>query len=144
MDSEINETQKIVNKIEYKWNAPLLPGTIICSTYGNWNDEKVVGIFCVLYDESLDGNIFDKDNILAVKVSSQNTLASNYSCKINTAFNQFMDKNCIVCCSKVHLLHKSKQVYKVLGQLDKHTYARVVKTYISYAHSVERQLLDRI
>ena len=124
--------------------APLVPGTIVCSSYYTFEGEERTGVFCVLYDEMLDNGIFESRNVIACKVSSQNTLISNYSCGINRLYNDYLDKDCIVCCSKIHVLHKTHNVYRVLGVLDRNTYSRVVKTYTRFRREVERQMFDRL
>ena len=128
----------------YDWNMPLMPGTIVCSTYQDFNGESKVGIFCVLYDEQLDNNIFTKKNTICIKLSTQTTLVSNYSCKIDIETNRFLNSPCIACCSKLHLLHKESNIYKVLGMLDKKTFKDIVKTYARFSNEVERQMFDKL
>ena len=43
--------------MNYDWNKPLLPGTVICSKYNNFEGEQTVGVFMVLYDEQTDSSI---------------------------------------------------------------------------------------
>ena len=92
----------------------------------------------------MDGSISEKRNVVACKISSQVTLAADYSCMVSAQRNTFFDKPCMVCTSKVRVLDKVKNVYKILGQLDSYTFARVVKTYVKFSNEVNRQLLDRI
>lgn len=143
----MKEEKLIMNenvKPTYNWSSPLLPGTIVCASYEDFDGVKRVGLFCILYDEQLDGSISEKRNVVACKVSSQVTLAADYSCMVSAQRNAFFDKPCMVCTSKVRVLDKVKNVYKILGQLDSYTFARVVKTYVKFSNEVNRQLLDRI
>lgn len=128
----------------YDWNAPLMPGTIVCASYCDFDNEKRVGLFLVLYDEQLDSNVFSKKNVVCIKLSTQTTLVSNYSVKIDMRKNDFLDKNCIACCSKIHLLHKESNVYKILGHLDATTCKNVFKSYFKFVSETQRQFIDRI
>lgn len=140
MNDELNvETQN-----NYNWNRPLIPGSLVCSSYSTFDGERVCGIFMILYDESLDNNIQHKMNCVALKVTSQQTLVDSYVVPISQEYNNYLDKPCMVCCSKTHVLSKNKEIYKYLGQLDSHTYRRVVKTYKKWSNELDRQLLDRI
>ncbi len=129
---------------EYNWNAPLVPGTIVCAAYNEFEGERKAGIFCVLYDEQLDNNILQKKNVFAIKLTTQTTLTGNYSVEVLLNRNDFLDKQCVACCSKVHILHKIHNVYKVLGVLDPITMKNIYKTYNRFVTEVERQILDRV
>lgn len=128
----------------YDWNMPLMPGTIVCAKYQDFEGQDRVGLFCVLYDEQLDNNVFEKKNTICVKISSQTTLVGNYSVRVPLDKNDFLKSPCIVCCSKTHVLHKSLNIYKVLGVLERSTYAQVVKSCLKFTNEMERQLIDRL
>lgn len=128
----------------YNWNDPLVPGTVVCAKYNQFDGTRVEGIFCVLYDEQFDNNVATRKNILAIKLSSRMTLVSNYSVDIDMDKNKFFQANTIACCSKVHILHKEHQVYKVLGKLDTITYTKIFKLYARFISETERQALDRL
>ena len=136
--------ENVQQNITYNWNAPLLPGTIVCANYGDFNGEKRVGLFFVIYDEQIDNNVFSKKNVVALKITSQTTLVSNYVATISNIKNQFLDKPCMVACSKVHVLHKEDNVYKVLGMVDPSTCKKVFQSYFKFISETERQLIDRI
>lgn len=129
---------------DYNWSRPLLPGTIVCSNFNTFDGEKKVGLFVILYDEQLDNTMIDDMNVLAIKLSTQNSCVANYSVQISTDLNNFLNDDCIACCSKVHTLHKRDQIYKVLGQLHPATYHRVFKTYAKFANEVQNQLLSNL
>lgn len=128
----------------YDWNKPLLPGTVICSKYNNFNGEETVGVFMVLYDEQTDSSIIEEKNVLALKLSTKGTLLSNYSVQIDRRLNNFLNDDCIACCSKIHILHKQKQIYKVIGQLHPATYHKVFKIYNKFNNEVMSQLINNI
>ena len=128
----------------YDWNRQLEPGTIICSNYNTFDGEQKVGIFMVLYDEQNDNNVVDSKNVIALKLSTQGTCVSNYSVQVDKDLNNFLDADCIMCCSKVHVLHKTKQIYKILGMLHPATYHRVFKVYHRFNRAVEDQLISNL
>jgi hypothetical protein len=130
--------------MRYDWNRRLEPGTIICSNYNTFKGEQKVGIFMVLYDEQNDNNVTDNKNVVALKLSTKGTCVSNYSAQIDRSLNNFLDNDCLVCCSKVHVLHKVDQIYKVLGILHPATYHRVFKVYHKFTSAVEDQLVANI
>lgn len=130
--------------MNYDWNKPLLPGTVVCANYYSFDNEPKVGIFIVLYDEQSDNFVFGDKNILGIKLSTKNTCVSNYAIEINTEYNSFLNDDCIACCSKIHVLHKKEQVYKVLGILNYGTYKQVFKTYNKFMQEVNRQLVTAL
>lgn len=130
--------------MNYNWNNPLIPGTIVCAKYNKFDGTVADGIFCVIYDEQLDNNVLTRKNVMALKLSTQLTLVSNYVVDIDMERNNYLDSKSIVCCSKTHILHKEQQVYRILGKLDKSTYDRVFKSYMKFACEMQRQLIDRL
>lgn len=129
---------------KYDWNRPLIPGSVVCSQFSDFDGNRQTGIFLIIYDEQLDTNVIQSRNVIALKLTTKSTLVNNYVVPINIQINNYLDQECMVCCSKVHVLSKVKEVYKYLGQLDNTTYKRVVKTYCKFARVVESQVLDRI
>jgi len=130
--------------MQYDWNRPLLPGTVICSKYTTFNGNDVVGIFVVLYDEQSDNYISDSDNIVAIKLSSKGTCISNYSVGVDTKLNDFMNEDSVACCSKLHTLHKKQQVYKVLGILHPATWHNIYKQYMKFANNMQTQMMNEL
>lgn len=130
--------------MNYNWNMPLIPGTIICAKYNKFDGSDATGIFCVLYDEQLDSDVQTRKNIVAIKLSTQFTLVSNYSVEVDKERNSFLESKSIACCSKLHILHKSDQVYKILGKLDSVTYTKVFKAYMRFISEIQRQAIDRL
>ena len=130
--------------MKYDWNKQLEPGTIICSNYNTFDGEKRVGVFMVLYDEQGDNNVLDNKNVIALKLSTKGTCIAGYSMQVDRDLNNFLDEDCIVCCSKLHTLHKVDQIYKVLGCLHPATYHRVFKMYHRFASAVETQLISNL
>lgn len=129
---------------KYDWDMPLIPGTIVCARFNSFEGEEKVGLFCVLYDEQMDNMVLQNKNVFAIKLSTKMTLTGNYSVKIPKNINEFLDCECIANCSKIHVLHKCHQVYKVLGNIDQLTMKNIYKTYKRFLIQVEHQLLDRI
>lgn len=130
--------------MEYDWNKSLEPGSIVCASIGDFNGNKKIALFLVLYDEQNDKNIMDDQNVVALKLSTQNTCASNYIIQITSKANKFLDKNCVVCCSKLHTLHKKSNVYKLLGVVNSNTLKRVYKVYRKFQNELNDQILNNI
>jgi len=128
----------------YDWNKPLQAGSIVLAGYNDFKGNRKAGIFLVLYDEQLDNDLFESKNVLAMKLSTQTTLLSNYVVRIPMNRNQFLNTPSLICCSKTHLLHKCDNIYNVLGQLDSGTVKLVYKTYKKFINEVDRQILDSI
>ena len=133
-----------LRNLKYDWNAPLMAGTIVCAKFGDFDNEERIGLFCILYDEQLDGNILNKQNVYAIKLTTQQTTLGDYTVGVNMTKNPYLECPCGACCSKIHILHKKKQIYKMLGMLDRATYNRIVKTHVNFMNKVEKQMLDRI
>ena len=130
---------------KYNWNAPLESGTVVASKYNDFDGNERTGLFVVIYDEQLDNTLMGvSKNAMCLKISSQATLVSNYSVEINREFTPFLDKPSIVCCSKMHLLHKKSQIYNILGYLDKVTYRKVCKIMTKFMSEMQRQFIDKI
>lgn len=128
--------------MNYDRNKPLLPGTIVASKFNTFDGDSKVGLFVVLYDEQSDtNNLIDTKNVVAVKLSTQNTLVSNYVVRVNRDRHSFLDNDCVACCSKLHILHKTKQIYKILGELDPGTYKNMYKMYETFKESVSKQMM---
>lgn len=130
--------------MNYDWNRPLLPGTVICAKYNKFDGSDAIGIFVILYDEQTDSSILEEKNVLAFKVSSKGTLLSNYSVQIDRKLNNFLNDDCIACCSKIHILHKKQQIYKVLGILHPATYHKIFKIYNKFNSEVMSQLVANL
>lgn len=130
--------------MNYDWNRPLLPGTVICAKYNKFDGTDAIGIFVILYDEQTDSSILEEKNVLAFKVSSKGTLLSNYSVQIDRKLNNFLNDDCIACCSKIHILHKKQQIYKVLGILHPATYHKIFKIYNKFNSEVMSQLVANL
>lgn len=124
-------------------NGVLKPGSIVCAKYLDFENKERIGIFCVLYDEQLDASNNFKGNIIVLKVSTSYSMITNYCVPLTDGRNDFLEKDCMTLCSKVHTLDKS-QVYKVLGCLHPHTLRQVYKVYRRFETELERQLEDYI
>ena len=94
MDSEVKV------RIGYDWNAPIMSGTIVCSKFNTFSGEERTGLFCILYDEQIDGNVLNKKNVLAIKLTTQDTTIGDYTVAVNGLKNPFLDQRCTACCSK--------------------------------------------
>lgn len=130
--------------MRYDWNKALDAGTVVCSNYNTFDGEQKVGLFLILYDEQNDNSLIDDKNVVALKISTKSTCIPNYSVPIDTQLNNFVDNNCIICCSKVHTLHKKQQIYKVLGRLHPATYHKAFKVFMRFNNALTSQLISSI
>lgn len=130
--------------MQYDWNRPLLPGTVVCSKFNNFEGKETIGIFVILYDEQGDNNISDTDNVIAIKLSSKGTCISNYCVGVDTKLNNFMNDDSVACCSKLHTLHKKQQIYKVLGILHPATWHNIYKQYMKFASNLQTQMMNEL
>ena len=120
----------------------IVPGTIVCANFVEFDGKTSVGLFYVLYDEASDSNNFHKDNIVGLKITSTSPAISNYMVDLkHHGSNSFIEKQCYVMCSKIHTLDKS-QIYKVLGEVGYSTYKAVYKTYNKFLFELNRQVDD--
>lgn len=130
--------------MRYDWNKSLDAGTIVCSNYNTFEGEQKVGLFLILYDEQNDNSLIDDKNVVALKISTKGTCIPNYSVPIDTQLNNFLDDNCIICCSKLHTLHKKQQIYKVLGRLHPATYHKAFKVFMKFNNALTSQLINSL
>lgn len=144
MSNFVSARKNIYHDIKYDWNAPLVPGTVVCAKYEDFDGKQRVGLFVVLYDEQLDTNTDHCKNTICCKLSTQTTLVSTYSARIDLNYNSFLETPCIACCSKIHVLHKETNIYKVLGKLSPGTMKLITKMYVKFMNETQRQLLDSI
>ena len=124
-------------------NDLMKPGTIVLANYADFDGNKRVGIFCILYDEQLDSSNNFKGNVVALKVTTSYNMITSYCIPLTDGRNDFLDKDCMVLCSKIHTLEKD-QVYKELGVIHPHTLRQVYKCYRRFETELERQMEDYI
>lgn len=124
-------------------NNLLKPGTIVTANYADFEGKKRVGIFCILYDEQLDSSNHFKGNVIGLKVTTSYNMITNYCVPLTDGRNDFIEKDCMVLCSKVHTLEK-EQIYKILGNIHPHTLRQVYKCYRRFETELERQMEDYI
>lgn len=124
-------------------NNLLKPGTIVAASYGDFEGKKRVGIFCVLYTEQLDSSNNFKGNVVALKVTTSFNMITNYCVPLTDGKNEFLERDCMALCSKIHTLDKD-QIYKTLGELHPYTLRQVYKCYRRFITELERQMEDYI
>lgn len=124
-------------------NSLLKPGTIVTANYADFEGKKKVGIFCILYDEQLDSSNTFKGNVVALKVTTSYNMITNYCVPLTDGRNSFIERECMVLCSKLHTLEK-EQIYKVLGSIHPHTLRQVYKCFRRFETELERQMEDYI
>lgn len=116
-------------------------GDIVCVSYADFEGEKQVGIFLVLYSEKQDRHyIGNKSNLLAAKVTSNSFQADNYSVKLLKGESN-LDKDCLVCLSKLHTF-LPKQVYKRIGSVSQSRMINIYKEYKRFLNETDAQLFE--
>lgn len=119
------------------------PGTVVCANYTDFQGNKTVGIFLILYDEQLDSSHTYKGNVTAIKVTTSLNMCTNYCVCLTDGRSDFFERDCFALCSKVTVLDK-EQIYKVLGNIHPYTLRQVYKVYRRYEAELERQMEDYI
>ena len=118
-------------------------GDVVCATYGDFNCEKRVGIFVVLYSENNDRKYsYGHSNILACKITTNNFQGDSYTVRIYQGDGGLED-DCLVNVSKVHTF-ATTQVYKKLGHLKKSTMSNIYKELRRFNYEVESQVMGEI
>lgn len=118
-------------------------GDVVCATYGNFEGEKVVGIFLIIYSERQDRIYSDgHSNYNAVKITTNNFLGDSYTVRLYQG-DANLESNCLVNISKVHTLSKD-QVYKKLGSLQNNKMLKVFKELRNFNNEVESQIMEVI
>ena len=118
-------------------------GDVVCATYGNFEGEKVVGIFLIIYSERQDRIYSDgHSNFNAVKITTNNFLGDSYTVRLYQG-DANLESNCLVNISKVHTLSKD-QVYKKLGTLPNMKMLKVFKELRNFNNEVESQIMEVI
>ena len=116
-------------------------GTIVCANYKQFKGEVKPGVFVILYDEALDSAHSHKNNVMALKCTTHEDMVSNYSMSPNDGNHDFMSKETVVACSKIHTLGKN-QIFKTLGVVHPTTYKLLYKTCKKFMKELERQVED--
>lgn len=102
-------------------------GSIVKVKYWNFNNEKVNGLFCVIYDEAYDEHTPHNGNVLAVKVTTKLDSIANYSVYLNAnGANSFFLEKSFAQCSKIHTFDKQNEIFGCIGRLDKNTTNKIL------------------
>lgn len=111
-------------------------GYVIYTTYLNFENHKVKGLFYIIYDESLDNNVAEKYNLTGIKITSQNKDNNFYAVKLTS---NFFDKTSYCMCTKVHTFRKFSGEITVLGRLNNTDITNINNKYKIYSNELERQ-----
>jgi len=116
-------------------------GDVVCASYGDFNGEKRVGIFLVLYNERQDRCYSSShSNLMVCKVTTNNFQGDSYVVKLYKGEANLTD-DCLVNLSKIHTF-TSEQAYKLLGRLSPATMVRVFKEYHKFQEEVSAQIME--
>lgn len=128
--------------IKYNYNAPIEIGSVVCASIGDFEGNKKIAMFLVLYDEKQDSSVVGNDDVIALKITSKDIYKSKYLYNITKNRYDFLDKNCLVCCNNLHTLNKITNVYKIIGKLDKEDLYNVCNLYNQFNNELLRQLMS--
>ena len=118
-------------------------GDVVCATYGDFNGEKKIGIFLLIYNEKDDRKYnINHTNFTALKITTNNMLGNMYVTRLYKGAAN-LDSDCFVNCSKIHTFAK-EQVYKKIGQLHPRIMTQVYKELNDYTNELSRQVLSRV
>ena len=118
-------------------------GDVVCANYGNFNGEKTVGIFLIIYSERQD-RIYSAghSNFNACKITTNNFMGDSYTVRLYEG-DANLENSCLVNVSKVHTLTRD-QVYKKLGTLKQDKMLKVYKELRNFNQEVESQIMEVI
>ena len=118
-------------------------GDVVCANYGNFNGEKTVGIFLIIYSERQDRIYSDgHSNFNACKITTNNFMGDSYTVRLYEG-DANLENSCLVNISKVHTLTRD-QVYKKLGSLKQDKMLKVYKELRNFNQEVESQIMEVI
>ena len=118
-------------------------GDVVCANYGNFNGEKTVGIFLIIYSEKQDRIYSDgHSNFNACKITTNNFMGDSYTVRLYEG-DANLENSCLVNISKVHTLTK-EQVYKKIGTLKQDKMLKVYKELRNFNSEVESQIKEVI
>ena len=118
-------------------------GDVVCANYGNFNGEKTVGIFLIIYSEKQDRIYSDgHSNLNACKITTNNFMGDSYTVRLYEG-DANLENSCLVNISKVHTLTK-EQVYKKIGTLKQDKMLKVYKELRNFNSEVESQIMEVI
>lgn len=122
---------------KYDFYRTIEPGMIVNANVTNFDGTKKSAIFLVLYDEQADDDVYG-NNCIGVKLTSRDN--HNYIIKVDRTKNNFLDKDCVICCSKLWTLTKDKHIYNILGKVDKDTLNSVYYMYKKFNIALDKQV----
>ena len=118
-------------------------GDVVCANYGNFNGEKTVGIFLIIYSEKQDRIYSDgHSNLNACKITTNNFMGDSYTVRLYSG-DANLENSCLVNISKIHTLTR-EQVYKKIGTLKQDKMLKVYKELRNFNSEVESQIMEVI
>lgn len=107
------------------------------------NFPEITKLFLIIYAENLDDSIDSSRNYLVLKLTSNMEDIRKYSYIYPLSKNNFLDKQGLVKCNKIHTIDIS-QIKGSVGTLDSESLKEVYKLYRSFQNKIEEQLLERV
>ena len=114
-------------------------GDVVLCTYSNFDNEKEIGLFAVVYDNSLDENTPHKDNFMGCKITSQNQWQYPYYVNVPKGCGN-LDYDSRLACSLLHMIHK-KNIIRVVGHLSKRKIREMRKKLQKFEKDVDKMFM---
>jgi len=116
-------------------------GDVVCASYGDFNGDKRVGIFVVLYSEKQDRTYSGThSNYVCAKITTNNLIGDGYTVRLNKG-EANLENDCLVNVSKFHTF-TSNQIYKLLGRLSQRSAMLIFKEHRKFNQELEEQMLE--
>lgn len=116
-------------------------GDIVCISYGDFNGDKRVGIFIILYSEKQDRNYSSNHtNIICAKLTTSNPQGDSYVVKLHKGEGN-LQEDCFVNLGKIHTF-TYERAYKKIGSLAPTKMSKVFKEFRRFNQEIESQLME--
>lgn len=116
-------------------------GDIVCVSYGDFNGEKRVGIFLILYNEKQDRSYSSgHSNIVCAKLTTNNFQGDGYVVRLYKG-DSGLQEDCFVNLSKLHTF-TNERAYKHIGRLEPSRMVKVFKELIKFHQEMENQIME--
>lgn len=117
-------------------------GDVVCCDYCDFEGEKRVGIFVIVYNEQYDRKYTGgHSNITVAKITTNNFVGNSYTVPLRKG-DAGLDSSCLINLSKLHTF-KQEQAYKLIGRLNKQQMTSLFKEYRKFLNESLDQILER-
>ena len=116
-------------------------GDIVCVSYGDFNGDKRVGIFLILYNEKQDRSYSSNHtNVVCAKLTTNNFQGDSYVVRLYKGESGLQD-DCFVNLSKLHTF-TYERIYKRIGNLSPSRMVKIYKELQKFHNEMNAQLME--